>query len=130
MGKKKRIVLDTNNLIAALGWRGPSREVLNLVLTKKITLLICKEQILELERVMNYPKLKYTIPQKNTFLDLVKKTKRNVFKENSDDNFLLECAIDGKAEFVISGDKQVLMLRKYKNIKILTAKEFIETNYF
>ncbi len=41
------------------------------------------------------------------------------------DNVFFECALDGKADYIISGDKHLLDLGLYKGIQILKAKEFL-----
>jgi predicted nucleic acid-binding protein len=44
------------------------------------------------------------------------------------DNIFLECALDGNADFIISGDKQLLDIGVYKGIEIVSAKEFLLTH--
>jgi len=39
---------------------------------------------------------------------------------------LIETAINGRAEFIITGDPHLLKLKKFKDVKIITAKEFLE----
>jgi predicted nucleic acid-binding protein len=39
---------------------------------------------------------------------------------------VLECAVEGEADYIISGDRHLLSLKEYKGIKILIAKEFVE----
>lgn len=43
-----------------------------------------------------------------------------------DDNKFIEAAVEGKAEFIISQDKHLLILKNYKGIKILKPEEFLE----
>lgn len=43
-----------------------------------------------------------------------------------DDNKFLGCAKDAKALYIVSGDKDLLVLEKFENIEIITAKEFCE----
>ena len=47
-------------------------------------------------------------------------------KDDPGDDIFLECAAAGECEFIISGDQHLLKLKQYKNIKAITAKEFIE----
>lgn len=47
-------------------------------------------------------------------------------KDDPGDDIFLECAAAGECEFIISGDQHLLKLKQYKNIKVITAKEFIE----
>ena len=47
-------------------------------------------------------------------------------KNDPPDNRILEAAIDGKASYIVSGDKDLLRLKKFKGVKILTASKFLE----
>lgn len=58
--------------------------------------------------------------------ELVKPTQKvTVFKDDPD-NRILECAIYGRADVLVTGDKEMLKLREYKGIKIISLKEYIE----
>ena len=52
--------------------------------------------------------------------------KLNVVKEDSDDNRILECAVEGKVNYIISQDNHLLKLREFQEIKILTPEEFLK----
>ena len=41
------------------------------------------------------------------------------------DNKIIECALDGKAEYIVTGDPDLLELEEFKGVKILTANEFL-----
>jgi len=59
--------------------------------------------------------------------ELVKPTKKvSIFKDDPD-NRILECAIHGKTDVLITGDKEMLQSRGYKGTKIISLKEFIES---
>ena len=49
----------------------------------------------------------------------------NVVQEDESDNRYLECAIEGKAQYIVSGDKHLLDVSEYKGINILTPAEFV-----
>jgi predicted nucleic acid-binding protein len=50
-----------------------------------------------------------------------------VIKENDDDNRILECAIEGRVQYLISGDrKHLLPLKEYQGAKILSPAEFLK----
>ena len=91
MGKEK-IVLDTNVLVSALGWNGKPKKVFNKILNKEFDLIISKEQLDELKKVLNYPKFEFTNDQKLRFLNIVSeisyivdiKNKLKVVKEDPD----------------------------------------------
>ena len=50
--------------------------------------------------------------------------KLEIIKEDLSDNKFLECAAQAQAQYIISGDKHLLKLKKYKSIKIITPKKF------
>lgn len=47
--------------------------------------------------------------------------------EDRPDNRVLEAAIEGKCDYIISGDKKLLELASFKGVKIVTANQFLET---
>lgn len=50
----------------------------------------------------------------------------NAVVDDPDDNRILECALTANAAFVVSGDRHLLRLRKYKSISIVSPREFLE----
>lgn len=50
--------------------------------------------------------------------------------EDPDDNRVLECAVAGKAEYIVSGDRHLLRLHSYDGIAILTVRQFLEVAGF
>ena len=136
MGKKK-IVIDTNNLISALGWEGKSKELIRRIINKEFDLFISVKQIAELKRVMNYQKFSFTEEQKRKFLEILfeianiveTKIKLDVVKEDPDDNILLECAVEVNADYIISGDEHLRKLKEFKGIRIVSVSEFFEVMY-
>jgi putative PIN family toxin of toxin-antitoxin system len=129
----KRVVLDTNVTISAFFWRGYSRTVYDLVKEGKVTLLSSIKIEAEFIRVLAYPKFRLTpaeiLPIVNNlrrhahFVEV--KTKVDVIKEDPTDNIFLECAQDGKADYIISGDHHLLDINNHKGIQILRAKDFL-----
>jgi len=43
------------------------------------------------------------------------------------DDLVLACALEGNADFIISGDKHLLNLRNYQGIQMVTPAEFLES---
>lgn len=135
MGQTK-VVLDTNVLISALGWKGHPREIFIQCLNKELDLIISPGQIEELLRVMEYPKFKFTKEQRETFISIILEiativetaNQVNFIKEDPDDNLILETAIVGNVSYIISGDAHLLNLKTFVGIKIVTPNQFLETN--
>ncbi|MBI2549365.1 putative toxin-antitoxin system toxin component, PIN family [Candidatus Woesearchaeota archaeon] len=132
MGKKK-IVIDTNNYIAALGWKGKSRELLERVIDGEYELYLSVKQLQEIKRVIEYPKFTFSLDQKKRFLKLLEeftrlidtRLKLNVVKDDPDDNIIIECAIEANVDYIISGDVHLKKLAHYKHIPIIPVSEFL-----
>jgi putative PIN family toxin of toxin-antitoxin system len=62
-----------------------------------------------------------------SFLRIVRIPKTlNAVPRDPEDNAVLECALESKAEFVVSGDKDLLVLKVFRGVQIVRAKEFLE----
>ncbi len=132
MGKKK-IVIDTNNLISAIGWNGKSRRLLERVKEGEFELIISTKQLSELKRVLNYPRLYIPIAEQELFLKIIFQIAKIITTtsmitviDDPADNMLLECAIEGGAAYIISGDTKVLRVKEYRGIKMMTVDTFLK----
>ena len=133
MGEKK-IVLDTNILISAFGWKGKPNEIFSKVINGEFKLIMSRKQLEEVEMVIEYPKFSFTNDQKNRFLMVLLNTvnivetngELRLIKEDPKDDVILESAIENDVDFLISGDEHLLKIKKYSNTKIVTAAEFLE----
>ena len=96
-------------------------------------LAISYQQLDELKRVLNYPRLKFTEGEKTAFLEIINNIailveipeKLDVIKDDPEDNKILEAAIEGRACFLISGDQHLLEVKEFRGIKILKPREFL-----
>lgn len=133
-----RIVVDTNIFISATFWGGPPRDVIELVRDNKVTLLTLTEITAKLNRVLNYPKFAKLFkavrrtPQDilNEYLQLTEEVTPDFVPlgviRDTKDNMILAAAVGGSASCLVTGDKDLLDLRQYKQVTILTASQFIE----
>ena len=127
------VVFDTNILFSATGWRGKPFECVELARAGKIQAVTCAELMdelaekLELRLGFSAEQSAETIARYLRFLRIVRIPKvLDAVPRDPDDNAVLECAIEGKAIFVISGDKDLLELKKFQNIEIVRASDFLE----
>ncbi len=131
---KKRVILDTNILISALGWKGNPRIIFDRVIAGEFELILSYKQLNELLRVLNYPKFKFTDEQKDGFLSfllevatLIKtESEIDVIKEDPSDNVILEPANEMKIDYIVSGNDHLLKVKEFKGATIVTAKEFLD----
>ena len=129
-----RIVVDTNVLISGVFFGGIPREILSAVVRRKITACATAEIIDEYEKVVQemisrkqgHLNSAILAPLINAMDIIDPVTRVNVCRDPDDDKFL-GCAVDSRALYIVSGDKDLLVISDYKGIRIITAKEFYET---
>lgn len=127
-----RIVLDTNILISAIGFGGKPRHILRLILDKQLTAVTSAVLLAELEDVITkkFPTLEKAFPRiskqirKRFHIVKPKKTIRALTDEP--DNRVLEAAVTGRCTYLVTGDKELLNLGIYKNIKIVSPEVFLK----
>lgn len=130
----KKATLDTNILISALGWKGPPNKAFSKTINGEVELVTSDEQFNELSEVLEYIKFQFTEEQKDRFKALILEIatfvrpveKIDTVKDDPDDNMILECAVAGSVDYIVSGDSHLLNLKKFRDIKIVTAKQFLE----
>jgi len=130
--KENRVIIDTNIFISFL----IGRRLHNLkdqIIDFKIRLVYSDQLIDELLIVTQRPKLIKYFPKANIdeLIDLIHKIgdKVSITKEpdicrDSKDNFLLAIADKGRADFLVTGDSDLIALIKYKRTKIISYKDF------
>ncbi len=129
----KRVVLDTNVIIAALFWQGPPRLVYDLVREGQLIMLLTEKMEKEFSRVLGFSKFGLTSLEIFPFVRELRMKRarvaiRSTIKEiitDPADNIFLECAVDGNADCIISADKHLLDLSSYCGILIFRPKEFL-----
>ncbi len=128
---KPTVVLDTNVIVSAVVYGGLPREILALVIAKKIFVVISPVLSAELWDVLSREKFSVSSSDlemlKETIMEyfvLVQPKKTVDILEDDPDNRVLEVAVEGKCDFIITGDKLLLKLKGYKGIKIVTAADF------
>lgn len=132
MAKKPlRVVIDTNIIISALVFGGKPEEVYNLVLEKQILAFTSSILLAELTEVLT-KKFNFEVVRIQQLEKIIKKYFKTVFPnltlnilKDTDDNRVLEAAVEGKCQYIITGDKELLKLRVFKNIQIVSAEEFL-----
>ncbi len=52
----------------------------------------------------------------------------NAVPRDPDDNKVLECAVEGKAHYIVTGDKDLLVLKTFRDIQIVHASDFLKVS--
>jgi len=127
------VVADTNVLISSLiGKR--IRPFLAALKQGKFELLFSEDTFEEILLVIQRPKFRryFTEDDSDEFTDLLKI--QSHFTEpavyitdcrDSKDNIFLECAVAGNADYIVSGDPDLLELNPYKNIPVISPAVFL-----
>lgn len=134
-----KVVLDTNNFVSSqISKKGASTKTYHLWREKKVEILTSPFQLKELEKVLEYPRIKkkYRLSSAKVkkMVKIIRRqttvvyplVKIGIIEDDPADNQILEIALEGKADYIISGDQHLLKLKKFKNIPIITAKKFLE----
>lgn len=129
-----RAVFDTNTLVSGILHSGKVKTLVDMVVEGKIQLIASEEIIGEFSRVIKRPKFKLSEEQQKIFVRFVSnlatvvetRSDFKIVKDDPADNIILNCALDGKADYIVSGDDDLLNLKNFRGIKIITTKEMIE----
>lgn len=133
--KNRKIILDTNLWISFLISKKYS-QLDKLIEKKRITLIFSNELLEEFIDVVSRPKFaKYfskddiekILEYFDQYGELIEVKSDIKICRDEKDNFLLNLSTDSKAEYLITGDKDLLILENIESTKILTFTEFIET---
>jgi len=130
-----KVVIDTNVFVSSfLG--GNPRRIIDLWRNEEITLCLSKDVLDEYVGVIQrigltgedeIQELLSLFAKGFNLLFTTKTPKITVVKNDPDDDKFIECAVALKAEVIITGDRELRALGKYRGIKILTPQQFLET---
>lgn len=130
-----KIIIDTNVVISGTFFGGYPRKILKAVVNNEVSAYASKsivDEYLEIiDEMINSKQGKITKKILDPFIKkliVIKPTTKIELSRDSDDDKFIECAVDSKATYIVSGDKDLLDIKKYNNIKIVTAKKFCD-NY-
>jgi putative PIN family toxin of toxin-antitoxin system len=133
--KKIRIILDTNWYVSATINKNSRRTLYQLLTNKNLIILFCDEILKEYQQVIGRDKFKKIIKTKqvsrfmNLVLSQIEKVKLVTDLEGSrdpKDNFLLSLSFDSNADYLITGDTDLLILQATGVTKIVTLHDFLE----
>lgn len=125
-----RVVLDTNVIIAAFAARGLCAEVFEICLSDHTVVL--SEHILSETHEKLIKKVRLPQNTVQNVINYLRDTAEVVEPEpvdesacrDKDDVKIIGTALKGKARFILTGDDDLLVLKSYKGVKIITPREF------
>jgi putative PIN family toxin of toxin-antitoxin system len=129
----KRVVFDSNVIISAFQFGGKPMEVLQMAVDGEIKLFYSQPILEETRRILR-DKFGYTAARLDEVTGIIETygmrvtptQKLDVVPSDPDDNRIVEAAVAGKCEAVVTGDKDLLRLNEYAGIKMVRVRDFIE----
>ena len=131
-------VLDTNVVVsAAISPKGPPAEIIKSWRARSLTWVTSPPLLQKLESAVRSPRLKRYIAWSDDelaeFLALVRAVARivvptsriDVIRVDPADNRVLEAAAEGRADYVVTGDRHLLEVGRHENIPIVTPARFV-----
>ncbi|HDQ70671.1 MAG TPA: putative toxin-antitoxin system toxin component, PIN family [Chloroflexi bacterium] len=134
-----RAVLDTNVLVSGLmGTKGAPRQALDAWLEGQFTLVTSLYLVDELVHVFQYPRIAErlqvtedelaallaallsqaeVVPEKLQLLGVTR---------DPEDDAVVTCAVEGSADYIVSGDQDLLVLNHYEGVRVVTPRQFVE----
>jgi uncharacterized protein len=131
--RKNRVIIDTNLWISFLLTKNHSY-LDTIIADKLVTLLFSRQLLEEFIEVAQRDKFKKYFESDDLKELLLKVNARAIFVpvksvttlcRDAKDNFLLSLAVDGKATHLITGDKDLLILKRYKKTNIPTLAQYL-----
>jgi putative PIN family toxin of toxin-antitoxin system len=133
-----RAVLDANVFISGILTEGAPRKILRAWRTGQFHLVASPATLGEIGRVLRYPKIarrsRWSETETREFMESLEALAivvpgelrlRVVAADPADDRYL-ECAMEGEATCIVTGDRHLLDLTAYREVEILSPREFID----
>ena len=135
-----RVVLDANVFVSAfIRPDGPPGQLLRLCIEEQAFELVVSDSILEeLRRSLAYPRVQKYISASNHELEawvaaigliatpVAGVVRHAVIAADPDDDKYIAAALDGRAKFVVSGDRHLLDLKEYEDIRVVPPRAFLD----
>jgi putative PIN family toxin of toxin-antitoxin system len=129
-----KVVLDTNILVSATQWDySVSHKLLEKLIRNNVEIFSTAEILDEFAGILRRDFLNSEqeansmVEKVIQFLTLVTPNKKvEAIKEDSEDNKILECALESQAVYIISYDNHLLKLKEYQGIKIIKPEDVVK----
>jgi len=129
-----RVVLDTNVLVSGLIMLGKPRELLSIVARREANLVLSREILNEFMKVVKRKKFTEYVAEEQIerfvenierIAEFIEPESRFEVVDDPKDDIVINTAIDGRADLIISGDHHLLSLKEFRGIKIVSVEEAV-----
>lgn len=131
------VVLDTNVVLSAFLWRGRPGSILELAGERELLLLTSRELLSELTEVLHRQRFASQVAMTgNSVRQMLARYRRLAtvvatsrlpapVSRDADDDAVLACAVAARADFIVTGDQDLLVLAEHAGIQIVTVAEML-----
>ena len=129
-----RVVIDTYVLISAIFWTGKPKQLLNQIRLGRLTFLTSEILLAELKEILtrkdkpfglSVEEAERVVAAMRDLAEVVEPQQRLSICQDEEDNRVLECAVEGRAEWIITGDRHLLNLKSFQGIPIVTVADLL-----
>ena len=130
------VVFDVNILVSSLISKGKPRELWLKAVSGEFQLVLSRRIVEEFVEVISRPKFQRYLGERDVldFLEALStrarivrtRSRLRIIREDPEDNNILAAAYDGRADYIVSGDRHLLGLREFEGIKIVTVERILE----
>jgi len=133
-----RLVLDTNVLISAFLWQGVPSRLIELASEKEIQIFTSRVLLDELTATLSKKKLEKAVLATELTSDQMVRNYRRLstlvtsrqlaqpISRDADDDAVLACALAAHADLIVTGDDDLLVLKTFQDIPIVTVSQAIK----
>ena len=127
-----KVVLDTNIIISSIFWKGAPYDVVKKGLLGEYQLVTSPEI---LDEIVSKLRNKFSFPEENIqklvdtvlrFSTVIEPVSKIDVVRDKDDNKVIECAVDGNVNYIVTGDPDLLELKEFEKILIVNSRTFLE----
>jgi putative PIN family toxin of toxin-antitoxin system len=128
-----KMVLDSNVFVSSFFWKGKPRQVFDRVTLGKDDLYISDEILDEIAEVMLRPKFNAVPDAVREYIEIITSFATEIIhndtpapiSRDADDDNVLQCALLGHADYIVTGDGDLLVLKAYHGTKIVTPSQYL-----
>jgi putative PIN family toxin of toxin-antitoxin system len=137
-----RVVLDTNLVVSAiLSPEGKPARILKMAFDGKFDIALSSAMLEEITLVLNYQKIRKLLTKRGIRLEEIKDVLRKIVRmalmtpgkldidlidRDPSDNMVLACAVEGRADFVVSGDRHLTDIVSFEGVSIVNPDTFLK----
>ena len=128
-----KIVLDTNVIASGVFWKGSSLEIIQAWVADQFQVFVTGEILNEYQIILKRLDPSPTKPVARQWMPFIFQnsilisTKISVkICRDPDDDKILDCAIAAEARYIVSGDKDLLILERFQSVEIVTPSAFLK----